>query len=147
MMGAGAKWHINHSEFLDLPYDDGDFSYSLFYQAHDKNGYLEALVEYAPTVNGDPAAEYVITPQANFVLTDRYWRAGFGALSSYIKYEDEEVGEDWTDVYWQFMLGLGMPVGRVQVDAMAHYVFEKFDALGDFDFGDIEYSAAIKFAF
>jgi hypothetical protein len=143
-IGIGARDHVNHSVYEELPFDDGDITYTLGYEYHDMAGYWQILVGYTPDLE-DKTVDYVITPQLNLIIQDRIFLAGTGVMGSYI--ESVEDGGDWTDVYWQFMLGLEIPLGPVKLEAMAYYPFDDWSDLNDFDFGDIEYGGSLKYYF
>lgn len=148
---AGARYHMRHSEFLELPFDDGDMSYLLGYEYHEYSAFWQLLVGYAPDISaGDDGrgigVESVITPQINLLFEDRNWLGGVGALASYIETEDSDAS-DWTDVYWQLMLGFQLPLPALDVEFMAYYPFEEWKALSDFDAGDIEFGLLFKFKF
>ncbi len=148
---AGARYHMRHSEYLELPFDDGDFSYLLGYEYHENSAFWQLLVGYVPDISeGDDGRgagiDYVITPQINLLFEDRNWIGGVGVLGSYIEAEDSDAS-DWTDVYWQLMLGFKIPLPALPVELMASYPFETWDALSEFDGGDIEYMLLLNFNF
>jgi hypothetical protein len=152
-LSAGARYHMRHSEYVELPFDDGDISYLLGYEYHEANAFWQLLVGYAPDISeGDDGrgtgVNAVITPQINLLFKDRNWLGGVGALASYIEMEDENGTEsDWTDVYWQLMLGFELPLPVLDIEVMAYYPFEKWKTLSDFDAGDIEFGVLLKFKF
>jgi len=149
-ISAGARYHMRHSEYAELPYDDGDLSYLLGYEYHENNAFWQLLVGYAPDITtGDEdgtGAKSVVTPQLNLFFADGNWLGGVGILASYIDTEDSE-SSDWTDVYWQLMLGLQLPLPVLDVELMAYYPFEKWSTLSEFEAGDIEFGVQIKFKF
>jgi hypothetical protein len=154
---VGVRVHSEHSEFDELPYGDGDTTFVAGVEFHDTHGYWQFAVGYTPRISDKKApaeetAEYVvrpvdyaITPQANLVFKDRGWQGGVGILSDYIVYEDGD--DDWTDVYYQFLFGYAIATPRVTIELMGYYPFESWGDLGDFDFDDLEYGAALKFFF
>jgi hypothetical protein len=144
-VGLGARWHVQHSAFEDLPFEDGDLTYTLGYEYHDKAGYWQLLLGYTPEVGEGDLVDYVITPQLNLIIQDRIFLAGTGILGSYVESKDE--GGDWTSVYWQFMLGFEIPLGAVKLEILAYYPFEGFSDLDEFDFSDIEYGGSLKYYF
>ncbi len=149
-VSAGVRQHVLHSVFEELPFEDGDLTYTLGYEYHDKNGYWQLLVGYTPDLSNeelgidDIAVDYVITPQLNLIFQDGVFLAGTGILGSYIETEEEG---DWTDIYWQLMLGLEIPLGALSLEAMAYYPFESWGDIDDFDFDDVEYGGSIKYRF
>ena len=144
-VGAGVRQHVLHSAFEELPFEDGDLTYTLGYEYHDRAGYWQILVGYTPEVGEGDIVDYVITPQLNLIIQDRVFLAGTGILGSYV--ESIEDGGDWTSVYWQLMLGLEIPLGPVTLEAMAYYPYESWSDLDDFEFDDIEYGGSLKFYF
>lgn len=146
-LAVGARYHQEHSVFEELPFEDGDIAYGLAYEYHENNAYWQLAVNVAPDINGTNALEYVITPQINLIATDNMWRAGVGVLASYLMPEDDAVDEDWTDIYWQLMVGLVFPIGAMNLEVQAFYVLEAWDEITEFDFSDIEYGAWLGYRF
>jgi hypothetical protein len=142
--GLGGRYHVDHSEFAELPFGDGDVGYGLVYEFHDGPAYWQLGASYAPDITGTNAVDTVITPFANLILKDGFWRAGAGLLGSYI---DGESDSDWTDPYWQLLLGVGIPLFGLNLDVQALYSFESWSDIGAFDMDDIEYGAWLTFAF
>lgn len=143
--GVGGRWHRSHSLFTELPFDDGDLAYGLSYEVHESEAYWQVAVTYAPDVTGTNSADTAITPQLSLILKDSYWRGGVGVLSSYITSDDED---DWTDIYWQFILGVHLGASsRSGIDVLAYYPFESWSDLGDFDARDIEFGLWFSFSF
>jgi len=148
---AGARYHMRHSEYVELPFDDGDISYLLGYEYHESSAFWQLLVGFAPDISdGDDGRgtgiDSVITPQINLLFEDRNWLGGVGVLASYIESEDSDAN-DWTDVYWQLMLGFRIPLPALNIDVMAYYPFERWNTLRDFDTSDIEYGLLLNFKF
>lgn len=163
-VGLGVRSHALHSVFTDLPFDDGDLSYGLSYEFHEAAGYWQLAVDYCmdptrmatgsvttvagrTTTNMVDMADSVITPQINLVFKDKIWRGGVGALSSYIEPADDSVDAEWSDIYYQFLLGAGIPLGRLGLDVLAVYPFDDWGNLGDFDTGDIDVQVWLKLSF
>ncbi len=145
MVSAGARGHIEHTQYLEYPFEDGDLSYTIGYEYHDRSGYWQLILGYTPEVGDGTVIESIITPQINLIVQDRGWLAGVGALSSYV--ETAEGRTDWTDVYWQVMLGFEIPLPMLTFEALAYYPFEKWSTFSDFDSDDIEFGGSLKFAF
>ena len=59
---VGARLHTDHSDFLELPFDEGDISYAAAYEYHEDNAYWQIAVTFTPDPSGTPATENVITP-------------------------------------------------------------------------------------
>lgn len=157
---GGARVHVEHSVFTALPFDDGDFGYLLAYEYHEGLGLWQVGVEYAPSPDGDPNVDYVLTPQVSLILQDRIFRAGVGVLWSYVARDSadeappseetppDEIIDGWSSPYYQFNLGLSFPIlERFALSVDGFYVFEKFDTLKEFDIGDIEWGAAFTVKF
>ncbi|MBU1170647.1 MAG: hypothetical protein KKD44_13885 [Proteobacteria bacterium] len=141
---AGAQYHTTIPDFTDLPLKRGDYSYKLLYEYHEGIGFWQLGASYAPSPK-DRDIDYVLTPQINLILKDRFYRLGAGALKSRVKGKTES---HWTDVYWQICAGLGIPLGsRFSFDVYAHYVFESWDSIRDSDKGGVEYSALLGVTF
>ena len=150
-IGVGARLHTLHSIYADLPYQDDDLSYTIAYEYHDAAGYWQLMVAFTPEVGESEdededsvAVQSVITPQLNLLIEDQIWLAGVGILGDYIETEEDS---EWSDMYWQVMLGICLPLGAVELEILAYYPFENWDTIGDFDSGDIDYGATVKFLF
>lgn len=159
-LGFGLRHHTSHSIYTDYPFKEGDLSYGIAYEYNDAAGYWQLAVDYAANTASSKtnAADYVVTPQLNLVIRDSFWRIGVGILGNYIEYEDHSVDTSeadddpdndldngWTDVYYQFLAGLSIPLGGMTLDALAAYPFEDWDELEEFDGNDIEIALWLKF--
>ena len=73
-------------------------------------------------------------------------QGGLGILSTYTK---NSVGKDgWMDLYWQWVLGLNVPLGsRLSIQANAYYVFESWSRLNKFAFDDVEFGGFLTYKF
>ena len=142
-IALGARQHAAHSIFTDLPFDD-DIGYTLAYEYHSTDAYWQFGVGYTPDPGGSNAVDYVITPQINLMAKDNFWRGGAGLAASYI---ETDTDSDWTDLYFQLLLGVAIPFGAMEIDIQAIYVFEDWGELGDFDFDDLDYGAWLKYTF
>lgn len=145
VISAGARYHVDHSVCEELPFGDGDVSYGLAYEYHEESGYWQIAMNYTPDITGTNLTDYVITPQINLIFKDRMWRGGIGALRSYVR--DVDNNGDWTDMYWQMLAGIHLPLFGLKLDVHAYYVFEKWNELDEFDSEDIEFGAWLKFSF
>ena len=145
-VGLGARYQVENTYIENLPFDDGDLTYSISYEYHDRAGYWQLMVGYAPDVGEGDIIDYVITPQLNLIIQDRIFLVGAGVLTSYV--QNSETGGDWTDVYWQVMLGLEIPIGSFALEAMAYYQFNKWDDMvSDFESDDLAYGGSLKYYF
>jgi hypothetical protein len=148
-LGVGVRTHALSSTFEDYPYDDGDLSYGIAYEYHESAAYWQLGVDFADNANRTNTIDTVITPQLNLIFKDNIWRGGAGILGSYITYssEDPEAEDEWTDLYYQFLLGISIPVGSIAIDVFAAYPFADWGDLGDFEAGDIEVQGWVKYLF
>ena len=142
---VGAKYHRLHSSFKELPYDDGDISYSVAYEYHDEDAFWQLACDVTPEFKSRDDLEYGMTPQLNLLATDRIFQGGLGILSTYTH---GDTGGNWMDMYWQFILGVSIPLpGPFTLEANAYYVFDEWGHVSDFDFGDVEYGAYLGYRF
>lgn len=147
-VGALARFHEEHTVFEEYPFTGGDISYGFALEYHEDAAYWQVAVLYAEKPGPSTATnnlDYVLTPQVSLIFKDGPWRGGLGVLASLL--EDEVEGSDWTDIYWQFVLGLTFPVMGLHLDARAFYVFESWSDVNEFEFEDIEYGVGISYFF
>lgn len=144
-IGFGTRMRIEHSQHENLPHGDGDLSYAVALEWHESEAYWQLAVDFAPKPSESNTVDYVLTPQLSLILKDQFWRGGIGLLWSLV--EDENEGGEWTDLYYQFMFGVSMPVYRLNLDIFLYYYFEDWDELADFDFTDIEFGVWLGFMF
>jgi hypothetical protein len=153
-LAAGARYHARHSQYVELPFDKGDISYLLGYEYQEAAAFWQLLVGYAPSIGEGTdgrglGVDSVVTPQINLFFEDRNWLAGVGVLASYIILDDKVIADperedDWTDVYWQVMLGYQIPLKIYNIEIMAYYPFEKWNTFRDFEGRDIEFGLLLK---
>lgn len=142
----GARYHVAHKACHTVPFDDGDFSYGVAFEYHEENAFWQLGLNFAPEISGTNTAEFALTPQLNLLFTDRGWRGGLGFLISYVK--DEIEGGDWSKVYYQFLLGYSFGSGgKYSLDLYAHYVFDSWSELDQFEFQDVEFGLWLSRAF
>jgi len=145
-LSFGPRWHSDHSVFLELPFGDNDISYEIAWEGHEEDGYWQLGVDYAPDVSGDlGTTDYMITPYLNLLWSDGMFEGGIGGRQSYIS--DSLTGSDWSDFYWQFILGLRFPVGGFDLSVSTFYVFEQWGDIGDFEGKDLDYGASLSYKF
>lgn len=156
-LSVGARRHVEHSAFSTLPFRNGDMSYGLAYQYTEKIGIWQLALDVAPDVSGfrevvsgtttnNVGVDFILTPQMNVIIIDRFFRGGGGIRTSYIR--DVDGNGEWLDPYWQFQLGLCFPlIQKLSLDVSAYYIYEEWDKLDRFKFGDIEYGAWLNYAF
>lgn len=142
----GARYHTKHSEFVALPYADGDWSYEAAYEIHEQNSMFQLACGFTPDFQDNKDLDYGITPELNLLAKDGVYQGGVGILSTYTR--DAGGKGDWMDLYWQFVLGLNIPLGnRLSLQANAYYVFEGWDKLNKFKFEDIEFGGYLGYKF
>ncbi len=139
------RFHKTHSNFEDLPFKEGDKTYTISYEYHEGIGYWLLGVGFTPELEEDESIEKIITPQLSLVFKDRIYRAGVGILKSYVSDEDELVQD--TDIYYQFNIGINIPIfSKFSVDVNSLYSFEKWSDI-KFKFKDVDYGVTINFTF
>lgn len=122
-ISIGGTWHSNYSNFDKMPIEEDDYSYLLFYELHNKFAYWQLGGSFTPGPD-DNRFDHIITPQLNLIIKDRIYRIGIGALTSNLKINGDN---DWTRVYWQCIVGLGIPLGsHFGIDIYGHYLFESW---------------------
>ena len=143
---GGARYHQDNSSFVGYPFAKGDLSYGATYEYEDQNALWQLGVDVTPKFKSPSAEDYAVTPQLNLLLKDQIFRGGLGILSTYTR--DNAGKGDWMDLYWQFILGVEIPLpGRLVASANAYYVFDKWDNLNSFDFKDVEYGVSLGYKF
>jgi hypothetical protein len=150
-VSVGARRHTLNSVFGDLPFKNGDYSYGVAWQYHEDDVFFELGVDYSPDVDG---TDFVITPRLNLIGTDNifgargtegFWRGGIGICDTY---NHPKTGEaDWTGYYWQFLLGIRIPISSVGLEARTYYVFKRWSELNQFDAGDLEFGLSLSLPF
>jgi hypothetical protein len=153
-LSVGVRMHQEHHSFSELPFANGDLSYALAYEFHEPVSFLRLGLSYAPSVKGvigEPdadgnglSADSVLTPQLALVWKDNAWRGGVGVLKSLVYGEESD---EWTGLYWEFMLGLNLPVGGSGLDVMVYYVFDRWSDLPNFRGDDMDFGVWFGFSF
>ena len=140
---VGVRNHIDHSVLDELLFGKNDLSYNIAYEYHEFGAYWNVVLDFAPHISGTNSVDSILTPQINLIMEDRCYRGGVGILKSYMMGQDD----DWTDIYWQFILGLHFRLSKkIGLDLDTLYVFGNWDELKEFDSGDIEYGLSIGVA-
>lgn len=143
---VAGRYHAENPAVPDVPYGDGDWSTVIGLEAHEGKAYWQLAVDLATGADLNSDISLMTTPQLNLMFVDRSVVGGLGILSTYV--QDDELGDEWTDLYYQFALGFEFPMGRtMSLTALAHYVFGDWDKLDDFEFGDLDYSAGLRYRF
>lgn len=141
-----ARYHQTHTAVREWPFDKDDMSYGAGLLFYDGMGYLELGCEYAPDPNYD-AIDEVITPFARLVITDMCVAAGIGVRDNYVFFADKERKDDWTDLLYEFHLGLDFSFSPITIGGGAYYSFDDWNDLKDFDVDDLEYGIHVGFCF
>ena len=140
----GGKYHFDYAWFDEIPIEEGDYSYQLFYEMHNNFAYWQIGGSYTPGPDDDRFDD-IITPQINLIAKDRFYRIGMGALMSNVKIDGDS---DWTRVYWQVIFGVGIPLGdSLSIDLYGHYLFKHWKAIWDPIAEAPEVSLTISFTF
>ena len=146
-VSAGARYHVASSVLQGLPYGDGDLSYGLAYEYHENAGFWLLGVDYTPSVSYYDT-DYTLTPQIDLILQDRYVVGGLGALATWSSLPSSSTRSEWSDVYYQFILGFDFQIGgSFDIRALAYYPFADWGKLGDFSTDDVEYGGYLVFRF
>lgn len=143
-----ARLHRENSVFESMPYGESDLGWLLAYEYHEGIGFWQTGVEFSNRPSKNQQIDYVLTPQINLILKDRIYRAGLGIRWNYLKSLDSDIENNWSDLYWQFAIGLAYPIlDQLEVGAYSYYVFEEWSELDQFNVGDIEYGISISYQF
>lgn len=141
-IGAG-RYHAEN-EYSPVAFEDGDWSFLGGIEIYEGPGYWQFAVDYAD--GGSGTVSRVITPQINLNFSEGGVIAGVGVLYSYV--DDDVTGSDWSDIYYQLNAGLDMPMGdSSSLIAVAHYVFEDWGDVGEFDFDLVDYTVGFNYKF
>lgn len=142
----GARYHVQHSEFLALPYGDGDLTYAVGYEIHEANSMIQLICGYTPEFQDNETLDYAISPEFNLLAKDGIFQGGLGILSTYMSNVNGKT--DWMDMYWQFVLGLNIPLGKsLSLQANAYYVYESWADISNFHPEDIEFAGYLGYKF
>jgi hypothetical protein len=144
-IGAVARFHKTHEAFDLLPVTDGDISYGVTAEYHESEAFWQLGVTYTDKP-GTNDVEFIVTPQVNLIFKDRYWLGGMGVLTSYLDRGEKEDSE-WLDPYWQFLMGIQLPLAKLQIRGMAYYVFEDWSEITEFSFDELEFDVSLVFYF
>ncbi len=140
--GVGARYNAEQDTEREVAFDD-ETTYGLVYEYHEGNTFWQLGAQYGSGL-GSNDVDYVITPEINLMLSDGGWRGGIGALATYVKSDDDS---DWSDIYYQLILGFDMPLGGLALSIQASYTFEDFDNLDEFDFDEMDWSGYLMYQF
>ncbi len=144
-LSLGARYHTKAANMGEVPFDNNDWSYCLAYEYRTQAAFWQIGGMWAPKASLDPDIEDVITPFLNLMFYDRYLEAGFGILYPYL-FRDEG-DNDWADFSYQFILGLYIPLGGVNLKIDAYLPINDWNIFSDFNFNTIEYGVWLNFTF
>lgn len=151
-LSVDGRYHTENTVFSDLPFGNADLSYGLAYTFAEEHVALKLGADFTPDVSGTRdlpntnKTDFVITPQANFIIKDRMFRGGVGILTSYIR--DDKGDGEWLDIYWQLMLGLSVPLfNHISLEGNVYYVLERWDQITEFRLKEIEYGLWVNYTF
>lgn len=142
-LGVGMRYHVEHDDTeREVAFDD-ESTYGLLYEYHEANVFWQLGAQYGTSL-GTNNVDTVITPEINLLFSDGGWRGGIGALSTY---SDSDGESDWSDIYYQFIIGFNIPMGSLSINLQTAYVFEDFDNLDEFDFDELDWSGYLMYQF
>lgn len=143
-IAGGVRLYDEFPGLKNFPIEKDDLGYELLYEYHEGIGYWQLGAAYIPAPDDD-RFDYLVSPQINLILKDRIYRIGTGAMKTYVKTNSDKY---WTDLCWQMILGLGLPLGdHLSIDVYAHYVFKSWKDFTDTDQAAIDYSALVSVNF
>ena len=142
-VGFAFRRHNKDSALKSVKFGD-DLSYMLSYELEEQQAFWQIAVDYAPEIDTTNSLESIITPQLNLLFKDKGWLGGVGVLWSLI---EEESGEDeWSDAYYQLILGFSLPVLGLKFNISAYYQFDNFNDIESFEEENIDYAVWFKYA-
>lgn len=143
---VGGRYHVESSVLPDVPYGDGDWSSYFAFEATEGAGFWQLGLDVGYGADQNEEIDLLLTPQLNLMITDGAFVGGLGILDTYLI--GGEDGDEWTDIYFQFSLGFNFEVGRRgALLLLAHYPFEDWGDLDEFDGDDLEFSGAFRYRF
>lgn len=147
-VNLGARLRAENITFVgdNRVYGGNDLSYKVGYEYHESVAFWQLAANWTPEATGAADIDWAMAPEMNLLFKDGWVRAGAGVL---IDYASRSVADsDWTSVYWQFLAGLGIPLGEnFTLDGYVYYPFSNWNHLNEFDFAAIEYGVNLGFKF
>lgn len=146
-VNLGMRLHAANDTFGDKKvYGDNDFSYKLGYEYHESVAFWQLAVNWTPEATGASDTDWAMAPELNLLFKDGLFRAGAGILIDYVARSDGN--SDWTSVYWQFLAGIGIPLGDAfTLDGYVYYPFSNWEHLNEFNVADLEYGINLGYKF
>ncbi|MGA0333053.1 MAG: hypothetical protein ACO3N7_06495 [Kiritimatiellia bacterium] len=128
--------------FLDRPYGEDDLSYGLYLDMFDGIGGWRLGASYATDLTGLGSVDTVITPEITLIGREGIWESGISVMMDYV---DDGVDTDWGDVYYQFQLGLGFPLGNhLDFGIAAYFPFTDFGDFTDLRFSEMDLGLTLR---
>jgi len=141
---AAGRYHAEN-DLSPVDFEDGTWSMMAGIEIYDGPGYWQFAVDFAD-VGGTGTVGRVITPQINMNVSKNGAIGGLGILYAYV--DDEILGKEWSDIYFQFNGGVDLALGdSISLLAVAHYIFENFDDISAFDFEKMDYTVGFNYKF
>ncbi|MFZ4396548.1 MAG: hypothetical protein ACOYOU_13075 [Kiritimatiellia bacterium] len=148
VINAGVRMHAANDTFDGdkKVYGEENLSYKLGYEFHESSAFWQLVANWTPEATGSADIDWAMAPEMNLVFKEGWMRAGTGMLIDYVSRTDGN--SEWTGLYWQFLAGLGIPLGdTITLDGYAYYPFSDWNRLNEFDFTAIEYGVNLGFKF
>ena len=144
---AGARFHSANRRISGYPFGNSDITGTVGVEFRDADAYWQLLLDgvdsFAGARHGDAR---VFTPQLNLIFKDRAFLGGVGVLRTYV--DDGEERQGWTRFYYQYLLGLDLPIGsRFGLTAFAAYPIVRWRDLYQFRSSELEYTVGLSFRF
>lgn len=131
--------------YLDRPYSKDDMSYGLYFDVFDGIGGWRVGASYASDLTGVGDAKSVITPELTLLGKEGIWDSGFSVMIDYV---DTEEGTEWGDIYYQFQLGLIIPLGgRLELGASMFFPFTDLGDFRDIGFNELDLGLLVRAKF
>ena len=142
-VGFAFRQHNPDSTLESVTFGD-DLSYMLAYEWEEQQAFWQIAVDYAPEIDTTNSVNSIITPQLNLLFKDKGWLGGIGVLSSLI--EEDSGEDDWSDAYYQLIIGFSLPVFGLKFNISAYYQFDSFSDIESFEEDNIDYAVWFKYA-
>ena len=147
IVNLGMRMHAENDTFGSAPvYGRDDLSYKVGYEYHEASAFWQLAANWTPRATGSPDTDWAAAPELNLLFKEGWFRAGAGALIDYVSRSDGN--SDWTSVYWQFLAGVGIPLGDAfTLDGYVYYPFSSWEHLNEFDVSSLEYGVNLGYKF
>lgn len=141
----GRQYVQREDSFTNRPYGKDDVSYGAYWEVFEGIGGWRLGASYASGLSGPGEADSVITPELTLLGAEGIWESGFSLMIDYIDYETDT---DWSDLYYQFQLGINIPLGKAfQLGANAYFPFSDLGDFKDIDFSELDYGVSLRARF